>query len=190
LVGFEEIKDNAKKKTLLYKERCEVKRAAFLEQISCYQEESIVYIDESGVDSYMHRDFGWAAKGELVMGEVSGKRYARESFIAAKCGPEILAPMCFQGTCDTNLFNFWIEIFLVPILQAGQVVVMDNATFHKSEKTKILIEAAGCTLLFLPPYSPDLNPIEVYWANLKAKIKSLIKDSSTLSEAIDHAFCS
>ncbi len=64
---------------------------------------------------------------------------------------------------------------------------MDNATFHKSLKTRELIEAAGCFLIFLPPYSPDLNPIEKYWANLKAKIKSTIQNSKSLSDAIDHA---
>jgi len=65
---------------------------------------------------------------------------------------------------------------------------MDNAAFHKSECTKILIKNAGCQLLFLPPYSPDLNPIEKFWADLKAKIKKIISGFSTLAEAIDEAF--
>ena len=65
---------------------------------------------------------------------------------------------------------------------------MDNAAFHKSEQTKLLIENAGCRLLFLPPYSPDLNPIEKFWANLKAKIKRIIKNFSTLAQAVDEAF--
>lgn len=96
--------------------------------------------------------------------------------------------MCYQGTCDTVLFNTWVQDFLVPTLRPGQVVVLDNATFHKSEKTRHLIEEAGCQLLFLPPYSPDLNPIEIFWANLKAKIKSIIYKFKTLQQAIDHAF--
>jgi transposase len=113
---------------------------------------------------------------------------ARESFIAAKCGSEILAPACFEGTCNTALFNIWIEKFLVPVLRPGQVVVMDNAAFHKSEKTKQLIENAGCTLLFLPPYSPDMNPIEIFWDNFKVKVKSIIHNFQTLQQAIDSAF--
>ena len=153
-----------------------------------YDRSTLVYVDESGIDSYIHRAYGWAKRGELVHGEVSGKRYARESFIAAKCGSEILAPACFQGTCNTDLFNTWIEKFLVPALKPGQVVVMDNATFHKSEKTKQLIENAGCTLLFLPPYSPDLNPIEIFWDNFKAKIRSIIHNFETLQQAVDAAF--
>lgn len=65
---------------------------------------------------------------------------------------------------------------------------MDNAAFHKSEKTRLLIEQANCKLLFLPPYSPDLNPIEKFWANLKAKVKKIIGKFATLAEAIDHVF--
>jgi len=173
---------------MLYKERDEEKRAAFLEQIAPYSKESLVYVDESGIDSYVHRPFGWAKRGELVYGEISGKRYARESFVAAKCGSEILAPFCYQGTCNTDLFNLWIETFLVPVLKPGQVVILDNATFHKSEKTKSLIENANCKLLFLPPYLPDLNPIETFWANLKDKIKKFLKNCSSLSQATDYAF--
>ena len=172
----------------MYKERNEVKRTEYIEKISSYEKEDLVYVDESGIDSYIHRAYGWAKKGKLLYGDVSGKRYARESFIAAKCGSKILAPFCFKGTCDTLLFNLWIEEILIPELKPGQVVILDNATFHKSEKTKRLIEDAGCTLLFLPPYSPDFNPIEVFWANFKAKIRNIIRLFSKLSEAIDFAF--
>lgn len=150
--------------------------------------EDIVYIDESGIDGFLHRPYAWAPKGQKVIGEISGKRYARESFVAGLCGKDVLAPLCYQGTCNTALFNMWVQDFLVPNLKPGQVVVMDNATFHKSEATRKLIESAGCTLVFLPPYSPDLNPIETFWANLKAKIRSLINNFSSLQDAIDHAF--
>ena len=159
-----------------------------MEKIATYSKESIVYIDESGIDSYAYKPYGRAKKGTLVYGDLSGKRFARESFVAAKCGSQILAPLCYQGTCDTILFNTWVERFLVPILKPNQVVVLDNATFHKSPKTKKLIEAAGCTLLFLPPYSPDLNPIEKFWAWLKAQINKSIHTFSNLSGAIDHVF--
>jgi transposase len=94
----------------------------------------------------------------------------------------------YKGTCDTKLFNLWVEDFLVPVLKPGQVVILDNATFHKSIKTKKLIEDADCTLLFLPPYSPDYNPIETFWANFKTKIKNIIHGFSKLSDAIDFAF--
>ena len=82
----------------------------------------------------------------------------------------------------------WIKDFLFPDLKPGQTVILDNATFHKSEKTKQLIENDGCKVIFLPPYSPDLNPIETFWANLKRKIKSLITQFHTLQQVIDAAF--
>ena len=99
---------------------------------------------------------------KFFKGAISGRRYHRESFVAGKLGSKIIAPFCYQGTCDTDLFNFWIKNFLVPELIPGQVVILDNATFHKSSKTKELIESSGCEILFLPPYSPDFNPIEIF----------------------------
>lgn len=113
------------------------------------------------------------------MGGVSGKRYARESFIAGQIQNKIIGPFCYTGTCDNDLFNFWLVNFLLPALSLGYTIIMDNAAFHKSELTKILIEDAGCQLLFLPPYSPDFNPIEKFWANFKAKIRCYSPPKST-----------
>lgn len=126
-------------------------------------------------------------KGSIVYGSISGRRYRRESFVAGKVESKIIAPFCYQGTCNTDLFNLWVERFLVPELKPGQVVIMDNATFHKSQKTKDLITSAKCELLFLPPYSPDLNPIEKFWANLKGKIRENLKKFTSLSGAVDYS---
>lgn len=117
-------------------------------------------------------------------------RYARQSFIAAKIESRILAPFCYKGTCDTPLFNLWLKDFLIPELKAGQVVIMDNATFHKSEESQKLIEKAGCRILFLPAYSPDLNPIETFWANFKKMVRSNLEKLKTLADAIDFSFLS
>jgi transposase len=159
-----------------------------MEHISQYPVDKLVYIDESGIDKFISREYGWAIKGQKVYGDVSGKRYARESFIAGLNNGKIIAPFCYKGTCDTKLFNFWVSNFLVPALLPGQIVIMDNATFHKSELTKSLIEQANCKLVFLPAYSPDLNPIEKFWANLKNKIKKIISNFSTLADAVDYVF--
>jgi len=72
-----------------------------------------------------------------------------------------------------ELFLFWLESVLLPVLRPGQVVIMDNASFHKSFRVAELIEGASCRLVYLPPYSPDLNPIEKYWAWLKRKVRDL-----------------
>lgn len=148
----------------------------------------MVYIDESGIDQFLQPAYGWSRKGVLVYGEVSGKRYDRESFVAAKIENRVIAPFCYKGTCNTLLFNRWVEKILCPLLSPGQIVIMDNATFHKSAKTKELIKNAGCTLKFLPPYSPDLNPIEIFWANFKESLRKIINKFQSLSQAIDHVF--
>lgn len=89
---------------------------------------------------------------------------------------------------NTDLFNFWLVNFLVPELEIGDTVIMDNATFHKSEKTKNIIQDAQCNLIFLPPYSPDLNPIEKFGANFKAKVKKNIDRFKSLADTVDFVF--
>ena len=89
------------------------------------------------------------------------------NIIAGYVNHKSIAPMVFNSSCNTDLFNNWVEHFLIKELQPGQVVIMDNASFHKSQKTKELIESVGCKLIFLAPYSPDLNPIEHKWAQAK-----------------------
>lgn len=98
--------------------------------------------------------------------------------------------MIFTGTCNTELFNIWIEQMLLPELEPGQVIIMDNVRTHKSKKTKELIESVGCKLIFLPTYSPDFNPIEKFWANLKNTISEILHSSNnlSLSEAIIEGF--
>lgn len=81
---------------------------------------------------------------------------------------------------NTDLFNFWLEEYLVPEINPGDIVIMDNATFHKSVKTKHIIGNAECGLIFLPPYSPDLNPIEKFWANFKANVKKFASSAKSV----------
>jgi transposase len=136
----------------------------------------------------LHSSHGWSARGTKIYAAISGRRYGRQSFIAAQCKGKITAPFCYKGACTAKLFDFWVEHFLLPVLKPGQIVILDNATFHKSEKTRELIEKSKCSLLFLPPYSPDLNPIESFWAILKNRITHNLKTFPSLSMAIDAAF--
>lgn len=101
---------------------------------------------------------------------------------------EMIAPYVFDGYTDSKRFNGWLEKCLLPELKRGQVVIMDNAAFHKSALTKKLIESVGCRLLFQPPYSPDLNPIEKQWAVLKRKFKKHKHKFDNFNDAVDYAF--
>ncbi len=96
--------------------------------------------------------------------------------------------MVFNGSCNTRLFEGWVEQCLIKELKAGQVVIMDNAAFHRSQKTKNLIESVGCKLIFLPPYSPDLNPIEKFWANMKRWLEYNIANFQQFYDAIYYFF--
>ena len=98
--------------------------------------------------------------------------------------------MYFKGTCNTELFDICLKQVLIPELKPGQVLILDNASFHKSKTSKRLVEKAGCSLLFLPPYSPDLNPIEKYWANLKVKIRESFSQFTKFTDAVDEAILS
>lgn len=142
-------------------------------------------MDESGINQYLYREHGRSVLGRKITGEVSGKRFARQSVISALSRGKFLSPMCFEGTCDTSLFNAWLKQMLIPNLTTGQVLILDNASFHKSVESQKLVEAAGCKILFLPPYSPDLNPIEKYWANMKTKVRELLPKAKSLAEALD-----
>lgn len=147
-----------------------------------------MYIDESGIDLTICKDRGWGKKSEKLIGKKSGKYYERTNIIAGYINKRSIAPMVFNGSCNTILFETWVEKFLIKELKTGQVVIMDNASFHKSQKTRELIESVGCTLIFLPPYSPDLNPIEKFWANMKRWIKQQIESCQGLYQAISTFF--
>lgn len=148
----------------------------------------MVYLDESGINKFLSRDYARAPRGMQVISEVKGNKYQRVSMIAAQCRKDVLAPLIFTGTTDSKVFNHWLERYLVPQLRPGQVVVMDNYCIHKTAKTQEIITKAGCKILFLPPYSPDLNPIENLWAVIKNRIRKIKNYCDDFHEAIDLAF--
>jgi transposase len=161
------------------------KRNKYLEDIEDIDKSQLVYIDESGIDMTICKDRGWGKKNKQLLGIKSGKYFERTNIIAGLNENKSVAPMIFNGACNTDVFNAWVEQFLIKELLPGQIVIMDNASFHKSQKTIELIESVGCTVLFLPPYSPDLNPIEKFWANMKRWIKQQIQ----LYESLYLALC-
>ncbi len=146
-------------------------------------------MDESGINSNESYPYGWSPKGERFYDSKPGKSHERLSLLGALCQKNFFAPLVYQGYCNARLIESWLQKFLLPQLKPGQVIVMDNAPFHKSIKIRQLIEEAGCELLFLPTYSPDLNPIEHWWHKVKTAIrKELPLHNFNVNEAADAAF--
>jgi putative transposase len=146
-----------------------MKRKVFLRLRERYRRRglSFVYLDESGFELETTRQYARASRGQKVHGKRSGHKHPRTSLIAARMGQLFEAPVLFRGNCNTEFFNAWLENELCPLLNEKHVVVMDNVSFHKGIKTKELIQKTGAKILFLPPYSPDFNPIEQDFATLK-----------------------
>ena len=101
---------------------------------------------------------------------------------------KILAPFQYSGTMDSSLFEFWFSNQLLPSLDKGTVIVMDNASFHSKKRLLSAAQFAGCRLLFLPPYSPELNPIEKFWAWLKRFLRKILPEASSFDDALFTAF--
>lgn len=152
-----------------YKERSLSKRNAYLRLRERYLGggKTLVYIDESGFEPSVARRYGYAAKGKRVYGGVSGRSRPRTSLIAARLGENLEEPFRFERPCNAEVFNGWLQRQLCPWLKDIHVVVMDKVAFHKGATTAALIHGKGAALLFLPPYSPDFNPIEHDFAAIK-----------------------
>ncbi|MDG2989639.1 IS630 family transposase [Candidatus Synechococcus calcipolaris G9] len=175
-----------RKKSYGYQERNEEQRVEFLAQLATVELESIVYADESGMDNRDQYDYGYNPKGERLFALKSGCRSGRVNMIAALCAGQLMAPFTVDGMCNRSIFEVWRETCLIPVLQPGQTLVIDNASFHKGGRIEELVKAAGCEVWYLPPYSPDLNPIEKCWSWIKSRIRKCLGEFDTLREAMEN----
>ncbi len=128
----------------------------------------LVSLDESGFAHDMPRLYGYAPKGLRCFGTHDWGAKGRTNVIGALLLGVLLTVSLFETNVNTEIFNAWVIEDLIPKLPPRSVVILDNATFHKGSLMKKAIEDAGHTLLYLPPYSPDLNPIEKKWSQAKA----------------------
>ncbi|CAA9587034.1 MAG: hypothetical protein AVDCRST_MAG86-3703 [uncultured Truepera sp.] len=109
---------------------------------------------------------------------------------AAWCMGKVFAPMTFTGHCDSLLVETWVAKVLRPELQPGQTIILDNASFHRMTQLKALLEPLSCTLLPLPPYSPDLNKIESLWHRIKSFVRHDHTSDRGFHDKVNAAFCS
>jgi len=133
----------------------------------------LVFIDESGIATDLVRRYGRARTGERAVGRAPYGRWERLTLFGGLSLKGLIACMSIPGAADTPAVVAFTEHVLVPALRPGQLVLMDNLSPHKAPRVRALIEAAGCRLLFLPPYSPDFNPIESAWSKLKTRLRGM-----------------
>jgi transposase len=130
-----------------------------------------VFLDESSINCGMTRLYGRALKAERITDYVSDVRFERTSVISTIRLDGTQAPLMFQGTLNGEVFTIYVKDILAPTLKPGDIVVLDNLSSHKVKGALEPIYQRGATVLFLPPYSPDFNPIELSWSKMKAVLR-------------------
>jgi transposase len=145
----------------------------------------LVFLDESGAQTSMTRTRGRAPRGQRVVTHVPGGHWMIVTMISAIRLDGPFAASTIVGPTDSDVFRTYVRDVLAPQLRAGDVVVMDNLSPHKATGVREAIESVGASLRYLPPYSPDFNPIENMWSKLKGKLRSIgARSIESLHEAI------
>ena len=147
-------------------------REAWIEGQADLDPEKLIFIDETGATTKMARLYGRAPRGERCRAAVPYGHWKTTTFTAGLRAGGLTAPMILDGPMDGDAFRAYVTQVLVPELESGDIVVMDNLPAHNVSGVREAIEAAGAKLLYLPPYSPDFNPIEMAFAKLKALLRA------------------
>jgi transposase len=170
-------------------ERDEFLRAAWrvmvVEQVDAKQ---LVFVDEMGTNTALSPTYGWSKKGRRAHCSVPRNRGKNTTVLSSMTLEGMGPSLSVEGATTSAVFEAYVEQILAPTLCSGQVVVMDNLSAHKGERVRELIEGQGCELLYLPPYSPDFNPIEEAFSKIKGLLrKSEARTREALVEAIGTA---
>ena len=152
-------------------ERDEEARAAWWAETAQLDPTKLVFIDESGTNLAMTPRYGRAPRGQRVVGVVPRNHGPNVTLLAAMSGAGITAAMTMTGATDREVWPLFVRQVLLPTLRPGQIVLWDNLAVHKNVAIRQLIEAAGCQVRFLPPYSPDFSPIEQAFSKLKTTLR-------------------
>ncbi len=141
-------------------------------------------MDESGIHQFCFRRYARALRGQRVYGLVPGKKFSRTNIVAGYRNGKIMSEYCYQGSTTAKVFEDWFCERLLPETNAGDAIILDNASFHNRKRLKEYARVYKVTIIFLPPYSPDYNPIENIWANLKRFLRDTMTRFSSLYGAI------
>ena len=161
-----------------------MRREAFVAKIGTITPERLIFLDESGVTTSMTRLYARSLAGQRIPEATSGSHWRIMTILGAMSLRGMIATMTIEEPTDADIFLAYLDHCLCPQLRPGDVVVMDNLSAHKVKGVRERMEAAGAELLYLPPYSPDLNPIEKAWAKLKPLLRSA---KARTHEALDQA---
>lgn len=167
-----------RKKTLIAAEQeredVQQKREHWKQSQGDIDPDRVIFIDETWAKTNMTRRYGRVLRGTRVVEGVPFGRWQTATFIGALRSTGLIAPLTVDGPINGQLFLAWVQQHLVPALTTGDVVVMDNLSSHKVKGVRKAIESAGAEVRYLPPYSPDLNPIELAFS----KLKKLLRDGA------------
>lgn len=148
----------------------------------------LVFVDEMGTHTSLAPFYGYSPRGQRAFFKVPRNRGTNTTLLASMSLEGMGPSMAVEGSTNKEVFEVYVEHFLAPTLKEGQVVVMDNLSAHKGERARKLIEERGCQLLYLPPYSPDLNPIEEAFSKVKRLLRVIgARTKEALVEAIGKA---
>ena len=190
--GAPKARPHAKKKTLRATEqetpRIQELRRKFIEIAKSLDPRRLVFIDEAGSHIAMTREYARSPKGERALGAVPRNAGTVTTMIGALDLTGVRAMMTVEGATDAEVFETFVDRVLARRLRQGDIVVLDNVGAHRTDEARRRIEAAGATVLYLPPYSPELNPIELCWSKLKAILRDFAaRTRDALDEAIRRA---
>jgi transposase len=160
------------KKTLIAAERDPWQRAVFQAQIAEQYADALVVLDEGATNLNFTRRYARAPRGKRAYGVVPRNTPVNTTLITCLTRRGIGPSLMLQGSVDTHAFEGYVEYVLMPSLRPGQIVLRDNASAHKSQRVRDLIEACGCRVWYLPPYSPDFSPIELAISKLKSGLRA------------------
>jgi transposase len=146
-------------------------RKAWRKQSLSWSTSRLVFLDETAISTKMARTHGRCVGGERLIGRVPFGAWQTTTFIAALRHNRLAAPAAFEGALTGDSFTAYVEQVLAPTLRRGDIVILDNVPTHKVPAARAAIEARGAQMLFLPPYSPDMNPIELAFSKLKALLR-------------------
>ena len=187
--------DFVSKKTLHANEQnredVRIKRELWKSEQPQMDRDKLVFLDESSINTGMTRLYGRAPANERVVDYTPDVRFERTTILSSVRANGDMVPLVFEGALNGEFFKEYISNCLAPTLKTGDIVVMDNLSSHKVKGVVDPIIAAGATVLYLPPYSPDLNPIEMMWSKMKAYLRKVKATTKKLLEgAITEALLS